>query len=131
MLVLKKNGRRVARGAVTSDDSIEGAQGRWFSVTDTDGSVRQWRLKLYLIAVCGDYPQVQAMGPWMESVGAYCPCRGCNYRQDDTLEHEKPHSFLNRGRWQLRTKRKVSTQACPASHTASVVRCAAVPGGCM
>jgi hypothetical protein len=55
---IDKQGKRIAKGPVVSDDFIEAAQGRWFSVTNADGSVRQWRLKLYLIVVCGDYPQV-------------------------------------------------------------------------
>ena len=43
------------------------------------------------------------MLPFMEAAGAYCPCRGCNYRQDKSMSHEKPHSFLRGdGKWQLR-----------------------------
>lgn len=114
-----KDGKRIADGAVVSDDFLEGAQGRWFSVTNTDGSVRRWRLKLYIGVVCGDYPQVQAMGPWMESAGAYCPCRGCNYWQDYTLKHETPHSFLKGGQWTLRNKRWVSAQVCAVSRAAT------------
>ena len=56
---IDKDGRRIAKGPVVSDDFIEGAQGRWFTVTNADGSVRHWRLKLYLGVICGDYPQVQ------------------------------------------------------------------------
>jgi len=67
--------------------------------------------------------QVQGMGPWMEAVTAYCPCRGCNYRQDDTLNHEKPHSFLKGGRWELRNKRAVSQQVRPASCAAAGIVC--------
>ena len=30
-------------------------------------------------------PQVQAMGPWMEAVGAYCPCAACSPAPPPTL----------------------------------------------
>ena len=54
----------------------------------------------------------------MEAVGAYCPCRGCNYRQGNTLKHKKPHSFLKGGLWKLRNERAISAQVCPASRAA-------------
>lgn len=74
-------------------------------MTDTSGVIQHWRLKLWLVCFCGDYPQSQAMGPWMEAVGAYVPCRGCDYRQDASMEHEKPHSFLGTGgKWKLRSR---------------------------
>ena len=96
---------RIANGPTISDDFIEGAAGRWFTVTDTNGVISRWCLKLYLVAFAGDYPQSQGMGPWMEAVGAYSPCRGCNYRQDASLRHEKPHSFFNHSAtWQLRNR---------------------------
>lgn len=97
-------GQRITDGPTVSDDFIEGAEGRWVQLMNDDGVEEWWRVKLYLICACGDYPQLQGMLPFMESAaGAYCPCRGCNYRQDASMRHEKPHSFLSRdATWKLR-----------------------------
>lgn len=54
----KKSGKRIAKGATLSDDFIEGAAGRWFKVLRTDGTEKWYCLKLHLLVVCGDYPQV-------------------------------------------------------------------------
>ena len=82
-------------------------------MTDTDCVTQHWCLKIYLVAFCGDYPQSQAMGPWMEAVGAYVPCRGCDYRQDSTMKHEKPFSFFTPGgTWKLREKKTLMRQIC-------------------
>ena len=48
------------------------------------------------------------MGPWMEAVASYVPCRGCDYRVDASMRHETPHSFFNAGaKWRLRDARQV------------------------
>ena len=48
------------------------------------------------------------MLPFMEASGAYCPCRGCNYRVDSTMAHEAVHSFTSQGgRWRLRDRRSL------------------------
>lgn len=102
-----------------SDDFHEAAQGRWFAVLNEDGSRSHWCLKMWLVVFCGDYPQSQSMGPWMEAVGAYVPCRGCDYRVDNTMQHETPHSFFDaNAKWRLRDARNVMAsitkwRACP------------------
>lgn len=109
---MDEKGKRIApEGQTLSDDFIEGAQGRWFHFTEVDGSTQWYHLKLYLIIACGDYPQLQAMGPWMEAVQAYCPCRGCNYRVDNSMRHESVHSFFDAdATWKLRDSRGVLAQ---------------------
>ena len=52
-------GKKIATGKTLSDDFIEGAQGRWFKVLNADGTEKRWRLKLHVVVVCGDYPQVR------------------------------------------------------------------------
>lgn len=106
------DGERITTGKTVSDDFLEGAEGRWVTWMNADGREESWRLKLYLICACGDYPQLQAMLPFMESAaGAYCPCRGCNYRADSTMRHERPHSFFDDNRtWQLRQKHALLAQ---------------------
>lgn len=54
-----KDGKRIAKGPTISDDFIEGAKGRWFKVLNADGTEEHWRLKLHLVVVAGDYPQVR------------------------------------------------------------------------
>jgi hypothetical protein len=106
------DGQRIATDKTVSDDFVEGAEGRWVTWMNADGREETWRLKVYLICACGDYPQMQGMLPFMESAaGAYCPCRGCNYRADSTMRHEQPHSFFDEShRWQLRQKRALLAQ---------------------
>ena len=57
------SGNRIANGATLSDDFIEGAAGRWFKVLRADGTEKWYRLKLHLLVVCGDYPQVHCATP--------------------------------------------------------------------
>ena len=57
------SGKRIANGATLSDDFIEGAAGRWFKVLRADGTEKWYRLKLHLLVVCGDYPQVHCATP--------------------------------------------------------------------
>jgi|TARA_B110000046_G_C12996776_1_gene400357 hypothetical protein len=104
-----KKGERIADGPTISDDFQEGAKGRWTKLLNTDGSEEWWRIVPYLICVCADYPQAQGMLPFNESAsGAYCPCRGCNYRQDRSMRHEKPHSFFEDSRtWKLRSLQRL------------------------
>ena len=54
-----KSGNKITKDATLSDDFIEGATGRWFKVLRADGTEKWYRLKLHLIVVCGDYPQVR------------------------------------------------------------------------
>ena len=70
------SGKRIANGATLSDDFIEGAAGRWFKVLRADGTEKWYRLKLHLLAVCGDYPQVRCATPHDDRVG------GCVTRSD-------------------------------------------------
>ena len=106
-----KNGKEIVDGPTISADFIEGAEGRWFKVLDDDGTEQWYRLKTYVLVVCGDYPQVQAMLPFMEAAGAYCPCRGCNYRQDGSMAHETPHSFFSQGcKWKQRNAQALLAQ---------------------
>lgn len=108
---IDEDGKRIAQGPTISDDFIEAEIGRWITLYDANGVPKRWRLRIWLVLFSGDYPQSQAMGPWMESSSSYCPCRGCNYRVDDTMEHEKPFSFLQPGgKWKLRERKAVLAQ---------------------
>ena len=108
LLGVDGSGERIAEGPTFSDDFKDAAKGRWFKVIDSKGAIQHWCLKVWLVAFCGDYPQSQGMGPWMEAVGAYVPCRGCDYRVDASLRHETVHSFFEPdAKWQLRNRGKL------------------------
>ena len=92
-------GNRVADNDTISDDFKELDRGRWFSLVNEDGAMEHWRLRGWLMVVAADYPQAQAMGPYMEGCQAKCLCRGCNYER----EQASVHSFFEpNAKWKLR-----------------------------
>ena len=95
-------GKRIADNNTLSDDFKELDAGRWFDLVDSDGSLKRWRLRGWLIVVAADYPQAQGMGPYMEGVQALCHCRGCNYQH----RSRSVHSFFHKKpKWVLRSHR--------------------------
>ena len=98
-------GNRVADNDTISDDFKELDRGRWFSLVNEDGAMERWRLRGWLMVVAADYPQAQAMGPYMEGCQAKCLCRGCNYER----EQASVHSFFEpNAKWKL-----VAARAAP------------------
>ncbi len=65
--------------------------GRWFKLTLDNGKVAEFRLRVWLMCLAGDYPFVQLCLPFAESVAAHSLCRHCHYNRVHAAARE-PHS---------------------------------------
>ena len=66
---IDREGKKIADGRTISDDFLEGAEGKWFKLLDADGAEWWYRLRLWVVVVCGDYPQA---GCVTQSVNSLC-----------------------------------------------------------